>query len=135
MPRRVNLREETPPPQPPSPARGGGSRSGEPSRTSAGTPPRLAAPTPGGGRSALPPPSPRGGGGPGGRGSTLLLGLCLLALPAFLLGRPPADAAQLAAGLRLTGAFLRRHLFDASDRPMPEARDRLLARLARATEP
>jgi hypothetical protein len=30
---------------------------------------------------------------------------------------------------------LRRHLFDASERAMPEARDRLLARLARATEP
>jgi DNA repair protein RecO (recombination protein O) len=59
----------------------------------------------------------------------------LLALPAFLLGPAPADAAQLAAGFRLTGAFLRRHLFDASDRPMPEARDRLLARLARTTEP
>jgi DNA repair protein RecO (recombination protein O) len=59
----------------------------------------------------------------------------LLALPAFLLGRAPADPAQLAAGLRLTGAFLRRHLFDASERAMPEARDRLLARLARATEP
>jgi DNA repair protein RecO (recombination protein O) len=59
----------------------------------------------------------------------------LLALPAFLLGQTPADAAQLSAGLRLTGAFLRRHLFDASDRPMPEARDRLLARLARITKP
>ena len=59
----------------------------------------------------------------------------LLALPAFLLGRAPADAAQLAAGLRLTGAFLRRHLFDASERAMPEARDRLLARLGRSTEP
>jgi DNA repair protein RecO (recombination protein O) len=55
----------------------------------------------------------------------------LLALPAFLLGAAPPDPAQLAAGLRLTGAFLRRHLFDASERPMPEARDRLLARLAR----
>ena len=59
----------------------------------------------------------------------------LLALPAFLLGRAPADPAQLAAGLRLTGAFLRRHLFDASERTMPEARDRLLARLLRSTEP
>lgn len=59
----------------------------------------------------------------------------LLALPPFLLGSTPADDAQLAAGLRLTGAFLRRHLFDASDRAMPEARDRLVARLARATEP
>ena len=59
----------------------------------------------------------------------------LLALPPFLLGQAQADAAQLAVGLRLTGAFLRRHLFDASDRAMPEARDRLLARLACATEP
>jgi DNA repair protein RecO (recombination protein O) len=59
----------------------------------------------------------------------------LLALPPFLLGRAPPDPAQIAAGLRLTGTFLRRHLFDASDRPMPEARDRLLARLARTTEP
>ena len=58
----------------------------------------------------------------------------LLPLPPFLLKRAPADAAQIAAGLRLTGTFLRRHLFDASDRPLPEARDRLLARLARATE-
>ena len=58
----------------------------------------------------------------------------LLALPAFLLDRAPADAAQLSAGLRLTGAFLRRHLFDASERPLPEARDRLLARLARSSE-
>jgi DNA repair protein RecO (recombination protein O) len=58
----------------------------------------------------------------------------LLALPPFLLGRGPADAGQLAAGFRLTGAFLRRHLFDASDRAMPEARDRLLARLARTTD-
>ena|SRR5690606_4228716 len=59
----------------------------------------------------------------------------LLALPPFLLGRAAADPAQLAAGLRLTGAFLRRHLFDASDRAMPEARDRLLARLTRSTDP
>jgi DNA repair protein RecO (recombination protein O) len=59
----------------------------------------------------------------------------LLALPPFLLGRAPADPAQLAAGLRLTGAFLRRHLFDASDRAMPEARDRLLARVTRSTSP
>jgi DNA repair protein RecO (recombination protein O) len=55
----------------------------------------------------------------------------LLPLPPFLLGRGPADPAQLTAGLRLTGTFLRRHLFDASDRSPPEARDRLLARLAR----
>ena len=59
----------------------------------------------------------------------------LLPLPPFLLGRSPADPAQLAAGLRLTGTFLRRHLFDASDRSLPEARDRLLARLIHSTRP
>ena len=59
----------------------------------------------------------------------------LLPLPPFLLGRGPADPAQLAAGLRLTGTFLRRHLFDASDRSLPEARDRLLARLVHSTRP
>jgi DNA repair protein RecO (recombination protein O) len=57
----------------------------------------------------------------------------VLPLPPFLLGQGAADPAQLIAGLRLTGTFLRRHLFDASDRALPEARDRLLARLARAT--
>ena len=44
-------------------------------------------------------------------------------------GRP----AQITAGLRLTGAFLRRHLFDASERPLPAARERLIRRLADAT--
>jgi DNA repair protein RecO (recombination protein O) len=58
----------------------------------------------------------------------------LLPLPPFLLSRGSADPAQLAAGLRLTGTFLRRHLFDASERSLPEARDRLLARLLRSTE-
>jgi hypothetical protein len=32
--------------------------------------------------------------------------------------------------LRLTGAFLRRHIFDASERPMPSARERLVRWLA-----
>jgi DNA repair protein RecO (recombination protein O) len=59
----------------------------------------------------------------------------LLPLPPFLLGLAPADAAQLGAGLRLTGTFLRRHLFDASERALPEARDRLLARLAHSEKP
>jgi DNA repair protein RecO (recombination protein O) len=54
----------------------------------------------------------------------------LLPLPGFLLGQGPADPEQLRAGLRLTGAFLRRHLFDASERPMPSARERLVRRLA-----
>jgi DNA repair protein RecO (recombination protein O) len=57
----------------------------------------------------------------------------LLPLPGFLLGEGSADRAQIGAGLRLTGAFLRRHLFDASERPMPSARERLVRRLTRAT--
>jgi DNA repair protein RecO (recombination protein O) len=56
----------------------------------------------------------------------------LLPLPDFLLGREPADPAQIQAGLRLTGAFLRRHLFDASERAMPNARERLVRQLARS---
>jgi DNA repair protein RecO (recombination protein O) len=56
----------------------------------------------------------------------------LLPLPAFLLGQVAADPAQIRAGLRLTGAFLRRHLFDASERPMPAARERLIRWLAEA---
>ncbi len=55
----------------------------------------------------------------------------LLPLPGFLVRKEPADPAAVQAGLRLTGAFLRRHLFDASERPMPSARERLLRRLAR----
>jgi DNA repair protein RecO (recombination protein O) len=54
----------------------------------------------------------------------------LLPLPAFLTGAGPSDRAQIEAGLRLTGAFLQRHLFDSGERPMPRARDRLLRRLA-----
>jgi DNA repair protein RecO (recombination protein O) len=55
----------------------------------------------------------------------------LLPLPPFLLGRAAADPEQILAALRLTGAFLRRHLFDATDRRVPQARERLLARLSR----
>ena len=58
-----------------------------------------------------------------------LLAATALADPAAI----PADPAQLRAGLRLTGTFLRRHLFDASERPVPEARERLIGRLARST--
>jgi DNA repair protein RecO (recombination protein O) len=54
----------------------------------------------------------------------------LLPLPPFLTGRQPADLAQVQDGLRLTGAFLRRHIFDASERPMPAARERLSSWLA-----
>jgi DNA repair protein RecO (recombination protein O) len=56
----------------------------------------------------------------------------LLPLPPFLVGQGPPDAAQVRAGLELTGAFLRRHLFDASDTAMPRARQLLLDRLDRS---
>lgn len=56
----------------------------------------------------------------------------LLPLPAFLIGRGPPDAAQIRAGLQLTGAFLRRHLFDVSDSAAPRARQLLLDRLDRS---
>jgi DNA repair protein RecO (recombination protein O) len=56
----------------------------------------------------------------------------LLPLPPFLLGRGPPDAAQIRAGLQLTGAFLRRHLFDDGDSAAARARQLLLDRLARS---
>ncbi len=56
----------------------------------------------------------------------------LLPLPAFLVGGGPPDTAQLRAGLQLTGAFLRRHLFDVSDGAAPRARQLLLDRLDRS---
>jgi len=55
----------------------------------------------------------------------------LLPLPPFLVGEGDADTGQILCGLRLTGAFLRRHVFDATDRAMPGSRDRLIARLTR----
>jgi DNA repair protein RecO (recombination protein O) len=55
----------------------------------------------------------------------------LLPLPAFLTGDAPADAEALEDGLRLTGAFLQRHLFDATERSMPAARERLVRKLSR----
>jgi DNA repair protein RecO (recombination protein O) len=54
----------------------------------------------------------------------------LLPLPSFLVGKEPADLDQVRDGLRLTGAFLRRHIFDASERPMPAARERFASWLA-----
>jgi DNA repair protein RecO (recombination protein O) len=56
----------------------------------------------------------------------------LLPLPPFLLGRGAPDTAQIRAGLQLTGAFLRRHLFDLSDTAAPRARQLLLDRLDRS---
>ncbi|MCC7274603.1 MAG: DNA repair protein RecO C-terminal domain-containing protein, partial [Alphaproteobacteria bacterium] len=56
----------------------------------------------------------------------------LLPLPVFLrdAGAAP-DAAALRDGLVLTGHFLDGHVFQAIGRPMPEARARLVDRIAR----
>ena len=59
----------------------------------------------------------------------------LLPLPPFLRGQGSPDAAQIRAGLRLTGAFLRRHLFDLGDTAAPRARQLLLDRLDRSGAP
>lgn len=57
----------------------------------------------------------------------------LLPLPPALLGQGPATGAEIAAGLRLTGHFLDRHLAPAlGHRPLPEARRRLIVVLERA---
>ncbi|WP_127902207.1 DNA repair protein RecO [Solirhodobacter olei] len=56
----------------------------------------------------------------------------LLPLPPALLGQGPASAAEIAAGLRLTGHFLENHLApELGHRPLPEARRRLVALLSR----
>ncbi len=54
----------------------------------------------------------------------------LLPLPAFLAGGGTADPAQIAQGLRLAGHFIARHILAPVDRPMPAARERLVALLA-----
>jgi DNA repair protein RecO (recombination protein O) len=56
----------------------------------------------------------------------------LLPLPPFLVGQGPADAAQIRAALRLTGAFLRRHLSDMWSISAPQMRQLLLDRLDRS---
>ena len=60
----------------------------------------------------------------------------LLPLPAFLWRGVGAGRDELAAGLRLTGYFLQRHVFAPQGRPLPEARsffaDRLCRRAAAA---
>lgn len=56
----------------------------------------------------------------------------LLPLPACLTGQAPGGAADIAAGLRLTGHFLHKALCaDPGARPLPEARARLVDLLAR----
>jgi DNA repair protein RecO (recombination protein O) len=55
----------------------------------------------------------------------------LLPLPAFLWRDTAAEAADLAAGLMLTGHFLHHHLLEPQGRTLPEARARLADRLKR----
>ena len=58
----------------------------------------------------------------------------LLPLPPCLTGQPPADRAELLEALRTTGHFLHHHLATAQgSKPLPAARDRLVARLSRET--
>ncbi|MBC7102450.1 MAG: DNA repair protein RecO [Parvibaculum sp.] len=56
----------------------------------------------------------------------------LFRLPGFLVGTQAGGAsmADVAEGLRLTGHFLERHLFAAHDRHLPDARIRLMEKMA-----
>ncbi|GMV63025.1 MAG: hypothetical protein AMXMBFR74_21930 [Parvibaculum sp.] len=56
----------------------------------------------------------------------------LFRLPAFLIGAQAGEASpgDVAEGLRLTGHFLERHLFAAHDRHLPDARIRLMEKMA-----
>ena len=56
----------------------------------------------------------------------------LLPLPGFLSDGGPETVDQVAEGLRLTGYFLDQHLFAPHRRRLPDARERLATRLARA---
>jgi DNA repair protein RecO (recombination protein O) len=55
-----------------------------------------------------------------------------LPLPGFLIGREPAEPADIAAGLALTGYFLDLHLFAPHKRRLPDPRGRLLERIRRS---
>jgi DNA repair protein RecO (recombination protein O) len=60
----------------------------------------------------------------------------LLPLPGFLIGTAPSTAAAIVQGLTLTGHFLTRGLEPLrEDKPLPEARRRLIARLASSEAP
>jgi DNA repair protein RecO (recombination protein O) len=57
----------------------------------------------------------------------------LLPLPRCLAESTPASSAEVVDGLRTTGHFLHAHLAPAQgDAPLPAARDRLVALLARS---
>jgi len=59
----------------------------------------------------------------------------LLTLPGFLAGRGGGGPDEVAQGLRLTGYFLRRHIFHPGDRDLPAARRRLAERFERPETP
>lgn len=60
----------------------------------------------------------------------------LFRLPAFLVGAQAGEAtpADVADGLRITGHFLDRHLFTPHDRHLPDARLRLMEKMAARAE-
>jgi DNA repair protein RecO (recombination protein O) len=56
-------------------------------------------------------------------------------LPLFLItATAPSTAADVVDGLALTGYFLRRHVYGASERSLPPARLRLVEHLERKSE-
>ena len=60
----------------------------------------------------------------------------LLPLPQCLLGQGPAGPAEISAALHTTGHFLEHRLFpDLGHRPMPDARRRFAAMIARLVDP
>ncbi len=59
----------------------------------------------------------------------------LLPLPQVLLGQGSASRAEIGQGLAITGHFLGREVAALNNRPLPEARARLLALIARVTPP
>lgn len=59
----------------------------------------------------------------------------LLPLPPFLVDGSAPDRAQVLDGLRLSGHFLDQRLFEAVDRPLPQARIRLLDLLQPPADP
>jgi DNA repair protein RecO (recombination protein O) len=55
----------------------------------------------------------------------------LLPLPGFLTGSGETDGAATLAALRLTGHFLKRHVFEPHNQTTPPARDRFVDRFSR----
>lgn len=58
----------------------------------------------------------------------------LLRLPSFLKGEASSSVAEILDGLRLTGYFLDRHVFQPQERRLPDARDRFVNLMRRAAE-